>query len=221
MLAMTVGMHPVAASAADDELAKLLAGYAGSRVPGLQYVVVDADGIVFEYAGGWADVANRKPMTPDSTLMAYSMTKTFTAVAILQLAEQGRLSLDDPIDRHLPAQLYGGHGITVRQLLMHTSGVPNPIPLRWVHLAEERDGFDEAAALDKVVRANPDLSFEPGRGYGYSNIGYWLLGRLVEVPQGSRTSLASFSRSGLPRRSSALSLPIRRGRPMVISCAFR
>lgn len=184
LVAITLGAASVDAAPRNDDLAKFLAGYAGSEVPGLQYVVVNASGIVFDYAGGWADVGNRKGMAPDTTLMAYSMTKTFTAVAILQLAEQGKLGLDDAIDRYLPNRLYGGRGITIRHLLAHTSGLPNPIPLRWVHLAEESASFDEDAALTKVVRENPDLSFAPGSKHAYSNIGYWLLGKVVEQASG-------------------------------------
>jgi D-alanyl-D-alanine carboxypeptidase len=154
--------------------------YAGSQVPGLQYVVVDAVGTLFGYAGGWADIQNRKTMTLDTTLMTYSMTKTFTAVAILQLVERGELGLDDEIDPYLPDIPYGGHHISIRQLLDHTSGIPNPIPLRWVHLAEEDEGFDEDAALAQVLRDNPKLAFEPGQKFAYSNIGYWLLGKIIE-----------------------------------------
>ena len=158
--------------------------YVRSEVPGLQYIAVTADRVLFEYAGGWADIQGRKAMTLDTTLMAYSMTKTFTAVAILQLAEQRKLSLDDVIDRYLPNAAYHGHGITLRQLLNHTSGVPNPIPLRWVHLAAEDSSFNEAEALATVLRENPDLAFEPGRKFAYSNIGYWLLGKVVEQVTG-------------------------------------
>jgi CubicO group peptidase (beta-lactamase class C family) len=64
----------------------------------MQYMVAVADNVLFEYAGGWADIQNRRPMTPDTTLMAYSMTKTITAVAILQLAAQRKLRLDDTLD---------------------------------------------------------------------------------------------------------------------------
>ena len=60
---------------------------------------------------------------------------------------------------------------TVRQLLAHSSGVPNPIPLRWVHLADRHAAFDEGAALAKVLREHPRLSFPPGSKYAYSNIG--------------------------------------------------
>lgn len=162
--------------------------YVQSEVPGLQYIAVSADRVLFEFAGGWADIQGQKAMTLDTTLMAYSMTKTFTAVAILQLAEQKKLSLDDVIDRYLPNAAYHGHGITLRQLLNHTSGAPNPIPLRWVHLAAEDLSFNEAEALAAVLRDNPDLSFEPGRKYAYSNIGYWLLGKVVEQVTGQSYS---------------------------------
>ncbi|HVL75958.1 MAG TPA: serine hydrolase domain-containing protein [Noviherbaspirillum sp.] len=155
-----------------------------STVPGLQYIVVTADRVRFEYAGGWADIQGHKAMRLDTTLMAYSMTKIFTAVAILQLVEQRRLQLDELIDGHLPHAAYRGHGITLRQLLTHTSGIPNPVPLRWVHLAEEDPGFDEDEALAAVLRENPVLSFEPGRKFAYSNINYWLLGKIVEQVRG-------------------------------------
>lgn len=158
--------------------------YVRSEVPGLQYIAVTADLVLFEYAGGWADIQRQKAMNLSTTLMAYSMTKTFTAVAILQLAEQGKLNLDDVIDRYLPNAAYYGHGITLRQLLNHTSGVPNPIPLRWVHLAAEDSSFNEAEALATVLRENPDLAFEPGSKFAYSNIGYWLLGKVVEQVTG-------------------------------------
>ena len=169
---------------ATDSPTSALNQYLRSEVPGLQYIAATAGQVLFEYAGGWADIHGHKAMALDTTLMAYSMTKTFTAVAILQLAELRKLSLDDVIDRHLPHAAYHGHGITLRQLLNHTSGVPNPIPLRWVHLAAEDASFNEAEALAAVVRENPDLAFEPGRKFAYSNIGYWLLGKVVEQVTG-------------------------------------
>src|SRR5262245_19327583 len=99
-----------------------------SRTPGLQYVAVRRDGPIFEYAGGWADLAKRRAMTAGTTLMAYSMSKTITAAAVLQLVGAGKIALDAPIDDDI-TQPYGS-SITVRQLVSHTSGIPNPIPLR-------------------------------------------------------------------------------------------
>lgn len=169
---------------ANDKAARAMHKYVGSEVPGLQYIVVDAGDTLFSYAGGWADIKNQIAMTLDTTLMAYSMTKTFTAVAILQLAERGKLSLDETLDHHLPHNPYPGRNITIRQLLQHTSGLPNPIPLRWVHLAQEDSSFDEDAALAKVLSDNPRLVSEPGRRFAYSNIGYWLLGKIAEQVTG-------------------------------------
>lgn len=150
-----------------------------AKVPGIQYLAIAPERIVFEYAGGWADVAGRRPLTASTTMMAYSMSKTITAAAVLQLVEAQRAKLDDPIDVYLESQPYGPD-VTVGQLLSHTSGVPNPIPLRWVHAAARHDTLDEQAALASVLLEHPKLSSRPGTKYRYSNIGYWLLGRMVE-----------------------------------------
>jgi CubicO group peptidase (beta-lactamase class C family) len=151
--------------------------------PGVQYVVVDRNGIVAESASGLADVATQRPMDASTTLMAYSMSKTITAVAVLTLVEAGKVGLDDPIGCYLDAHPYGG-AITVRQLLAHTSGIPNPIPLRFVHPVDRHVAFDEDAALAAVLRANPRPASEPGVRYAYSNIGYWLLGPIVARASG-------------------------------------
>jgi D-alanyl-D-alanine carboxypeptidase len=163
-----------------NKLIDFLDRYAGSEVPGLQYAVIGSDETLFEYAGGWADIRNQRLMTSDTTMMGYSMTKTFTAVAVMQLVEQGRLSLDDKFDLYTQNTPYRGRHITIRHLLTHTSGIPNPIPLRWVHLTDEHVEFDEDAALAQILQENPKLDFEPGDRFSYSNIGYWLLGKVVE-----------------------------------------
>lgn len=165
-------------------LTETLDRHSGRRDPGLQYAVVDRDQVVFEYAEGLADVARARTMSPDTTMMAYSMTKPFTAVAALQLVDRGLLELDAELDEHLPDTPYAGKGITIRQLLTHTAGIPNPIPLRFVHLVEDHSRFDEDAALERVLARHPDLAFEPGGRYAYSNIGYWLLGKVIEEVSG-------------------------------------
>ncbi len=153
------------------------------NIPGIQYIVMDSDRIIFEYADGWADIKNQKPMKARTTMMAYSMTKTITAAAILQLVEKGKLALDDSVSMHLTNSPYS-KTITIRHLLSQTSGIPNPIPLRWVHLAEKHEEFDEDTALAKVLKGYPKLSFEPGKKYAYSNISYWLLGKIIEKISG-------------------------------------
>jgi D-alanyl-D-alanine carboxypeptidase len=152
---------------------------ASSSVPGIQYLVVNSSGVLFEYTGGWADISLARPMSPATTLMAYSMSKTITAAAVLRLVDDGRLGLDDSVGNYVDSLPYGSD-ITVRQLLTHTSGVPAPIPLRWVHLATGHERFDEKSALSAQLQKNNTLSSDPGAKYSYSNLGYWLLGPVVE-----------------------------------------
>jgi CubicO group peptidase (beta-lactamase class C family) len=154
-----------------------------SEVPGIQYLALAPDQNVFEYAGGWANIAERCSMNAATTLMAYSMSKTITAAAVLQLADSQKLKLDDPIERFIDFHPYGP-GITVGHLLSHTSGIPNPIPLRWIHSIANHDAFDERAELVMVLQKHSRLAFRPGTKYGYSNIGYWLLGPIVERASG-------------------------------------
>jgi len=148
------------------------------RVPGFQYVVVNAESILVDCCGGYAELPLR-PMTLDTTMMAYSMSKTVTASAVLQLVETGRIGLEDAVSRYVPWQPYGDL-VTVRGLLDHTAGLPNPIPLRWVHPAGEHLLFDEAAALRTVLSKHSKLASPPAMRFAYSNIGYWLLGSLIE-----------------------------------------
>jgi D-alanyl-D-alanine carboxypeptidase len=158
---------------------------ADGRTPGLQYLALNAAHTRFEFDGGWADLRARIPMTPATTMMAYSMSKTITAAAVLQLVAARKIALDDPLARYVDALPYTAP-ITVRQLVTHTSGIPNPIPLRWVHLAADHATFDEHQALAAVLQQHPRLAFSPGAKYAYSNIGYWLLGSVVERASGER-----------------------------------
>jgi CubicO group peptidase (beta-lactamase class C family) len=156
---------------------------AASKAPGIRYLVVTPAGVMFEHASGWADIRRQVPLDGATTMMAYSMSKTITAVAVLQLVEAGRVALDEPAERYIRSFPYGA-SVTIRQILCHTSGIPNPLPLRWVHAAERHEDFDEDSALSAVLHDHPRLSFEPGTKYAYSNIGYWLLGKVVERASG-------------------------------------
>jgi len=123
--------------------------------------------------------------TPDAQFRIASITKPFVATVILQLAEERRLGLDDPLSRYVPT-FPGGARITLRQLLNHTSGVPD---------FELADGFGPGLLADRqrrwrtdeilalVTGARPD--FAPGTRYSYSNTGYVLLGEVIRVVTGS------------------------------------
>lgn len=152
---------------------------ARGKTPGIQYAWAEESGGMGNHCAGWADVRRRRPMTGTTPLMAYSMSKLITASAVRRLERAGQLRLADPLTRYVPGAPYGPD-ITVRHLLEHRSGIQNPIPLRWVHPAAEHEAFDEDEALDEQLRRHPKLAFKPGSGRLYSNLGYWLLGRVVE-----------------------------------------
>jgi len=154
-----------------------------NRIPGIQYLVVDDQTIQFEYAGGKRDIRANLPVTPQTTFMASSTTKTLTAAAVLQLIERGRLELDKRLSSYYPNHPYGTQ-VTIRNLLNQTSGIPNPLPLKWLHKMEEHADFDEDMALQKIMREHPRLAFTPGDRYAYSNISYWLLGKVIQAASG-------------------------------------
>lgn len=141
------------------------------EVPGVVYVVVDQDATVYAWDGG--------TVQRDTIFMLNSTTKAITALAVMQLAERGKLDLQDPVSKHFPVSPYP-QTLKLAHLLSHSGGVPNPLPLRWFHLESEHAGHDEAGALSKALSDHPQLSFEPGRKYQYSNLGSWLLGSVVE-----------------------------------------
>ena len=154
-----------------------------NRIPGMQYVVIDPREVRFEYYGGHRDVKARLPVVPETTFMASSSTKAVTAAATLQLVEEGTIQLDKPLIAYYADHPYGNK-VTIRHLLNQTSGIPNPLPLKWLHSAQEHDGFDEDHALNETMRQNSKLLFEPGDKYSYSNIGYWLLGKVIQIASG-------------------------------------
>jgi len=163
----------------DEKVTKLLIELSPDDAPGIQYIIVNKDATIYAFSSGLADIENRTPLSLSHTLSAFSMTKTLTAIAILQLAERQEINIDDRVSKYIEHPY--GQEIAISQLLNHTSGIPNPIPLKWVHLATDHKNFNENAALAKVLADNPKPDRPPGEKYAYSNIGYWLLGRVIEA----------------------------------------
>ncbi|MCG6169493.1 serine hydrolase domain-containing protein [Leptospira sanjuanensis] len=153
------------------------------QFPAIQYVVVGPESELFNFSEGLTDIAKNSKITNRMTMMIYSMTKVITAISILQLIGQEKIFLDDPVMKYLPEIPYP-KAVKIRHLLSQTSGIPNPIPLKWVHLREENDHFDEESHLRSILSEYPKLNFQPGVKYHYSNISYWLLGRIVAKVSG-------------------------------------
>jgi D-alanyl-D-alanine carboxypeptidase len=101
----------------------------------------------------------------------------------MQLEEQHRIDIDQPVKRYLPGFPYPP-GITARQLLSHSAGIPNPVPLGWIHLAEEHASFDRNAFFHQVFLSHRKPRSRPNEKFAYSNLGYVLLGQLVEEVSG-------------------------------------
>jgi CubicO group peptidase (beta-lactamase class C family) len=113
---------------------------ATGRVPGLAAAVV-ADGVLQGTAvAGTADVRTSVPVSVDTAFLWFSMTKIATATATMRLVERGLLALDDEVAALVPGVLppADGAAVTVRHLLQHSSGIPNPPPVRWVRPADAR-----------------------------------------------------------------------------------
>jgi CubicO group peptidase (beta-lactamase class C family) len=147
--------------------------------PAAVYLHFDADSILHRSVAGLADVALNKPVDKETTFNLFSVTKTLTATAILQLAEQGLVALDTPVVRYLGEFPYGDR-VTLRHLLTHTGGLPNPLPLSWGHFPEEQERFDEHAFVETIFSKNPKTRLEPGAKMRYSNLAYVWLGWVIE-----------------------------------------
>jgi CubicO group peptidase (beta-lactamase class C family) len=150
-------------------------------VPGLAIGVMHHGQVVFARGYGLADLENDVAVRADSVFPIASVTKNFTAAAVLKLADRGLLSLDDDIGKFLPDFPHRGKGVTVRRLLNHTAGVHSmtAIPAYWAQIGEAV----EPAKLIAIFRDAP-LDFEPGSSYQYSNSGYVLLGAIIEKVSG-------------------------------------
>ncbi|MEK9213210.1 serine hydrolase [Sphingomonas sp. 2378] len=137
---------------------------------------------VFLRSYGMANYELGVPNGADTVFRLASITKQFTAMAIMQLQEQGKLKVDDPICRYLTDCPAAWKPITIRQLLNHTSGIPNFSSLpEWDEVLSRRDY--KPAELVALFRDLP-LKFAPGEKYDYSNSGYHLLGLIIERASG-------------------------------------
>jgi D-alanyl-D-alanine carboxypeptidase len=135
-----------------------------------------------EIARGFADVENASPAATDTVYPIGSVTKQFTASAVLQLVEKGEVALDAPLNRYLPRLPAAWSGVRVRHVLNHTSGIPSYTKAgeRWQALAPFENGTEKLLALV----ADRALEFEPGTRFSYGNTGYLLLGLLIEAVTG-------------------------------------
>ena len=151
--------------------------------PGVIAAVTDADGDVTDYVSGVSRLGDDAPPPADGLVRIASNTKMYTSTVVLQLVDEGLVALDEPVETYLPGLVRGdgidGSTITVRQLLQHTSGLPNYTSAIAGDLFAIRDTYLSPRSLLDLALAMP-ASFAPGSSYEYSNTNYVVAGLLVE-----------------------------------------
>ncbi|WP_158264178.1 serine hydrolase domain-containing protein [Amycolatopsis sp. CA-126428] len=162
-------------------------------LPGMLMSVRDRNGRVTNYTAGVGDIRTKSKVPTDGYVRIASNTKMFTAVAILQLADEGKLALDATVEKYLPGVVRGtgdgaaidGRNITIRQLLNHTSGMSGHYPALVGGIQPVKDRyFDARELLDLALPLAPSFAQEQDRKFEYSNNGYILLGLVAQKVAG-------------------------------------
>jgi CubicO group peptidase (beta-lactamase class C family) len=178
------GVQMATGAIASDRIRAL----AGHGVPGIVVSVAGPEGVRAVGATGVADIAAHVLASPSAVFPWFSMTKLVTATTAMRLAERGVLDLDAPVFEHVPAlwqvrPAARAERITPRHLLSHSAGFSNPLPVRWVHPADERPP-DPDLFLHGLLARHDKLRFEPGSRASYSNLGPLVLAAAMTAVTG-------------------------------------
>ncbi len=163
---------------ANPKIDKLFAQWDRADSPGAAVVIVKDGTVVYQHGYGYANLEHRIPITPQTSFDVASVAKQFTGLSVAMLIQQGKLSQDDDIRKHLPDVPDFGKPITIANLLHHTSGLrdwPETLSLSDMDL-EGPIGLD---VILEMVRRQRELDFAPGEEFLYSNTGYNLLAAAV------------------------------------------
>ena len=176
LFAPTFAAEPSFEESATQRLREVTAGDTSGAA-----VLVARDGkIVFQGGFGFADIEKKTPITPETRFRIGSISKQFTAAAVLRLAEQGKLSLDDTLDKYFPDFPHGGE-VKLRLLLTHTSGLHSYTD-KPDFIGRVKEPIEPAKLIEWFKNDPPD--FAPGKGFHYNNSAYFLLGEIVAKVSG-------------------------------------
>jgi CubicO group peptidase (beta-lactamase class C family) len=165
--------------------------------PGAAVIVVDDGKVVYASGQGLADVQAKRPITPATVFRLGSITKQFTSAVILQLVEEGKLSLSDPVSKFLPDYPEHGADATVSQLLNHTSGIKSYTGIPgWMEEANTGRSYTTGQLIDSFK--DEPLDFALGTRHRYNNSGYVLLGAIIEKVTGTPWHVAVDERIARP-----------------------
>lgn len=175
------------------QAAALMAPWTKGDSPGAAVVVIRGGRVLLEEGYGLANIETGEAITPNTVFDLASVSKQFTAAGVMMLADRGRLKLDDPLVKFFPESAAYARGVTVRNLLNHTSGIPDypqlliasgQVNANWQRGWETppaRPGFKDVLSL---VTAQKGLDFTPGEKWAYSNSNYVILAGIVERVSG-------------------------------------
>jgi D-alanyl-D-alanine carboxypeptidase len=177
---------PAAPSASRTEVTRyaealLEKAYPDAAQPGMAVLVARGDEVLYRGARGAASIELGVPLSPDQVFRLGSITKQFAAAGVLKLAEDGKLSLDDPLAKFVPGYPTGDK-VTVRMLLNHTSGIRSYTDMPGVMDGPIQKTVTTAQLIDTFKKEKPD--FAPGEGWHYNNSGYVLVGAVIEAASG-------------------------------------
>jgi CubicO group peptidase (beta-lactamase class C family) len=181
MLLLTCLIIPAQAQKPDKKLDAMILGQYPAGEPGATVLVARNGEVIFRKAYGMANLELDVPMKPEMVFEIGSITKQFTAVCILMLMEQGKLSLTDDITRFIKDYPTQGHTITIHQLLIHTSGIKDFTSVDDV-MKKGRLDYSPAEIIDMFK--NQPMDFAPGSKFQYNNSAYFLLGYIIEKASG-------------------------------------
>ena len=155
--------------------------YPDAKAPGAAVLVARGDQVLYRGARGAASIELGVPLSPDQVFRLGSITKQFAAAGVLKLAEESKLSLDDPLSKFVPGYP-GGDKVTVRMLLNHTSGIKSYTDMPGVMEGPIQKTVTTVQLIDTFKNEKPD--FAPGEGWQYNNSGYVLVGAVIEAASG-------------------------------------
>jgi len=182
LVSLLVAAPPARADAIDDYIKNEMER---RHIPGLALAVARQGKIVKVRGYGVTNLEHDVPVTPETVFELASVTKQFTASAIMLLVEEGKVQLDDPVAWHLPRAPETWKAITVRHLLTHTSGLPGlDGGFAELRAGGRRVTYTTAQMFDAV--AKDTLQFAAGERFLYSDVGYFLLGMIIESASGQR-----------------------------------
>jgi CubicO group peptidase (beta-lactamase class C family) len=179
-----------AADVAPEKVDQIFAGYKKAGSPGCSLGVIRSGDFVYRKAYGLGSLELGVPLTSESAFYMGSVSKQFTAAAVVLAAEQGFLSLDDDVRKYIPELPDYGHAITLRQMLHHTSGFRDFLDLIYLSGRDAMD-FNSPHEILGLIGRQKGLNNTPGDEFIYSNTNYCLLG--IVVQRATKRSLADFA----------------------------